>query len=266
MKAYLLTFSNLNLTFQKELSKHKHSSILSKTIHCYLTLMILLITGLVSFSQEMIVGLTSTGGPSDGGTAFSVKTSGSNFTVVHKFMRAGGYPNGDLLKASDGSFYGMMSRGGTNNYGTIFKVTSTGTLTVLKNLDRTTGTSPFGSLVEGSEGNFYGMTNSGGSFGYGTIFKISSTGVHTVLKHLEYTTSGGAPYGSLIKGSDANFYGMTYQGSSNNTYAGTIFKITPTGTFTVLKNLDNSTGRNPRGSLVQGSDGNFYGMTSAGEA
>jgi len=47
--------------------------------------------------------------------------------------------------------------------------------------------------------------------------------------------------------------------------AGTIFKITPAKVYTVLRHLTQSTdGSNPKGSLVQHSNGNFYGMTSAG--
>jgi uncharacterized repeat protein (TIGR03803 family) len=45
---------------------------------------------------------------------------------------------------------------------------------------------------------------------------------------------------------------------------GTVFKITPAGKVTFLYKFDQTHGAGPLGPLVQGSDGNFYGTTSAG--
>lgn len=62
------------------------------------------------------------------------------------------------------------------------------------------------------------------------------------------------------------FYGTTDVGGANG--AGTIFRITPSGTFTTLYSfcaqpgcLD---GIGPYGGLVQGTDGSFYGTTGYG--
>jgi uncharacterized repeat protein (TIGR03803 family) len=96
-------------------------------------------------------------------------------------------------------------------------------------------------MVLGADGNFYGITRIGGSFGYGTIFKMTPAGVYSVLKSLNGTTDGGYCYGSLAKASDGNFYGITYQGGSGS--YGTIFKVTPAGVYTVLRNLTVTDGR-----------------------
>jgi uncharacterized repeat protein (TIGR03803 family) len=45
---------------------------------------------------------------------------------------------------------------------------------------------------------------------------------------------------------------------------GTVFKISPAGEVTVLKSFDYGEGAYPYGSLVQGRDGDFYGMTYQG--
>jgi uncharacterized repeat protein (TIGR03803 family) len=93
------------------------------------------------------------------------------------------------------------------------------------------------------------MTFQGGTNGGGTIFKISSTGTFSVLKHLNAATDGKSPQGKLLIGSDGNLYGMTYSGGLNN--AGTIFKITPSGTYTVLRHLDlRKDGGNAYGGLI----------------
>ena len=69
--------------------------------------------------------------------------------------------------------------------------------------------------------------------------------------------------GNLLLSTDGNFYGVTSSGGTNG--SGTVFKITPTGVLTVLKNFDYYvTGGEPRGSLVRATDGNFYGITYGG--
>ncbi len=62
-------------------------------------------------------------------------------------------------------------------------------------------------------------------------------------------------------GSDGNFYGTTSLGGSDG--ASTIFKIAPDGTFTSLHSLSLVAldGAGPNGTLVEGADGNFYGLT-----
>ena len=77
--------------------------------------------------------------------------------------------------------------------------------------------------------------------------------------------NGGRP-DSLTQGSDGNFYGAaqdSMEGSSTPT-GGTVFSITPTGTFTMLHtfipgpNKDYPAGNLP-GSLIEGPDGKLYG-------
>ena len=113
-----------------------------------------------------------------------------------------------------------------------------------------------------TDGNFYGITYAGGSFGYGTIFKVTSAGTLTVLHSLSSATDGANCYGSLVRGSDGLFYGITYGGGTSS--GGTIFKITSSGTYTVLHNMNNTDGVHSQSDLIQATDGNFYGMAYAG--
>ena len=205
---------------------------------------------LIQATDGNLYGMNNTAGTNSGGTIFKMTLAG-NYTVLRNLNTADGYyPFGDLVQGTDGNFYGTTSTGGSTGAGTIFKITPTGTYTVLHNLSTTAdGANPKGSLVQHSNGNFYGMTTQGGTYGGGTIFKITSTGTYSVLKHLNPTTDGKAPQGKLLIGSDGNFYGMTNTGGTNN--AGTIFKITTSGTYTVLRQLDmRADGGNPYGSLI----------------
>ena len=57
---------------------------------------------------------------------------------------------------------------------------------------------------------------------------------------------------------------MTYTGGTY-TSPGTIFMMTPTGSVTILRELDGTKdGQYPYGELIKGADGNFYGLTSSG--
>jgi len=57
-------------------------------------------------------------------------------------------------------------------------------------------------------------------------------------------------------------YGMTTLGGISGD--GTIFKCTPSGTFTTLVNFNDTNGAKPNGSLILAKDSNLYGMTTLG--
>jgi uncharacterized repeat protein (TIGR03803 family) len=243
--------------------KKREHSFLNGTRIYFLSLFLLLIS-IYSFSQDVLMGLTSNGGAQGKGTAFTIKTNGTGFTVVNGFADWGKNPNGGLVQGADGNYYGMTNSGGTfSNGATIFKITPAGVLTVVHQfVYATDGGFPFGNLVKAADGNFYGLTSAGGSFSGGTIFKLTPAGVFTVLKHFN-SADGIQPHGQLAIGTDGNFYGVTYRGGANG--FGTIFKLTTTGVYSVLKSLTFATdGGYALGSLVRASDGNFYGITSDG--
>ena len=133
----------------------------------------------------------------------------------------------------------------------------------LINFDGTAnGSDPKGSVV--LVNNFlYGMTRTGGANNFGTIFKIKPDGTgYAKLLDFNDVNNGRYPQGALIY-DGTFFYGMAYQGGTND--FGTIFKIMPDGTgYAKLLDFAGTTnGRGPRGSLF--SDGTFlYGMTYQG--
>jgi uncharacterized repeat protein (TIGR03803 family) len=102
------------------------------------------------------------------------------------------------------------------------------------------------------------------------VFKITPTGTLTVLHTLNGTTDGFIPV-SLVQATDGNFYGVAADGgtSSNpncaNGGCGTLFQITPTGSYSVLYNFDFTTGNPspygnyPGATQVQHTNGQLYG-------
>jgi uncharacterized repeat protein (TIGR03803 family) len=127
------------------------------------------------------------------------------------------------------------------------------------------GEVPVAGLVQGSNGNFYGTTSAGGtSFNGGTIFQISPSGSYSNLYSFgSQPNDGSQPQARLVQGTDGNFYGTTTYGGIS---LGTVFRISPSGSYSNLYSLGSqpNDGRSPLAGLVQGTDGNFYGTTSAG--
>src|SRR5262249_3668448 len=79
---------------------------------------------------------------------------------------------------------------------------------------------------------------------------------------------GTCPMAGLAQGTDGNFYGTAALGGASNGTNGTVFRITSNGVFTLLYTFPSNgrNGRSPMGNLIQGTNGNFYGTTSAGGA
>jgi uncharacterized repeat protein (TIGR03803 family) len=227
--------------------------------------------GLVQGSDGNLYGTTSGGGAYTNqyggcGTVFKISTNGA-LTSLHSFTGGndGAGPQAALVQGSDGNFYGTTEQGGTNGgNGTVFKMSTTGALTSLYSFTGgRDGGGPLAAVVQGTDGNFYGTTEGGGARNVGTVFKISANGMLTSLYSFSGGNDGGNPYAGLVQGNDGNFYGTTAYGGTNN--AGTVFKISANGMLTSLYSFTGGNdGGNPEASLVQGTDGNFYGTTEDG--
>jgi uncharacterized repeat protein (TIGR03803 family) len=233
------------------------------------------VAGLIQASDGNFYGDAKYGGASGCGNVYKVTSSGT-LTSLHVF--AGGahdgcQPSAPLVQAADGNFYGTTNTGGSANFGTVFKITAAGTVTLLHTFCTQSGCpdgyNPTAALVQGSDGNLYGETLFGGPNGYGAVFQITTSGTMTTLSSFN-STDGSEPTGGLVQGSDGNFYGTTSQGGSAGGQAGTVFKMTPSGTLTTLYNFCAQPlcvdGGSPIAGLLQGSDGNFYGTTAGGGA
>src|SRR4051812_14604130 len=118
------TFTHAKKSYAIVASNTTLQKIKMKKICALIFLLCASLISYLSIAQNVLVGLTSNGGPQGRGTAFSMNTSGANFSVIKGFEDWGKAPNGDLLLGDDGNFYGMTYTGGTYTYpGTIFMMT-----------------------------------------------------------------------------------------------------------------------------------------------
>ncbi len=228
--------------------------------------------GLVQDSAGNFYGTDAGDGSTTFGSVFQVTPAGV-FTTLHTFSGGadGGSPDAALLVGSDGSFYGTTATGGSNGgYGTVFRLTPGGTLTTLHSFNLTDGRAPQGGVVAGPGGFLYGATVGGGTSNTGTFYKIATDGSGFASLHSFVQGEGTAPQASPILGSDNNFYGTAaYNGTPDDRAAGdgSVYRITPAGTLTVLRLLTDATdGSEPFSPPVQGGDGAFYGVNPNGGA
>jgi uncharacterized repeat protein (TIGR03803 family) len=121
-----------------------------------------------------------------------------------------------------------------------------------------------GHLVEAGDGNLYGLSSNGTMIGGGVLFQYNkTTGVYT-RKHQFNTNVGAQPTGSLVKGQNGKLYGLTSAGG--NFSAGVLFEYDPI-VDTIIKKIDfdnTTTGGTPKGTLIQASNGKFYGLSEKG--
>jgi uncharacterized repeat protein (TIGR03803 family) len=234
-------------------------------------------------------------GQNGNGTIFKFNPSGAvTPTTIYTFTGAldGGIPLTGLLLAKDGNFYGTASASGAHSNGTIFSISPpfdaglalTPLYPFCSATNCTDGGTPLGTLVQGTDGNIYGTTSAGlppgdsstftpGPDTSGTIFSFTPPSTPTaVALNVLYSfcsqancTDGSVPKAGLVQGTDKNFYGTA---SSGGLGYGLIFEFTPAGTspVTLTSTFFHGTtdGSSPAAALVQGTDGNFYGVASSG--
>ncbi|MGD0179947.1 MAG: choice-of-anchor tandem repeat GloVer-containing protein [Terriglobales bacterium] len=220
--------------------------------------------GLIAQGRDGNLYSTGTDGGTNGmGAVFRITPAGK-LSVLYSFDGThGANPNSGLTLGTDGNFYGTTKEGGAFDAGTVFKITPTGSVTVMYSFSGgSDGGYPDAPPIQGTDGNFYGTTTHGGTI-FGTVYKITRVGTLTTLYTFDETPHGSFPIAPLVQGSDGSFYGITETGGGSAS-AGEVYKITATGTLTVLYDFDGTHGSAPTGPLIQGSDGNFYGTTWSG--
>ncbi len=205
------------------------------------------------------------------GTVFKVSPTGA-LTVLHDFCQGactdGGAPFSGLVLGPNGSFYGTTTQDLVNHGGSIYEMTPAGVVTPIVSFTGggAEGT-PYGAVVE-AYGGFYGITALGGAAEDGTIYRVTPNGTLTTLH--TFNGGDGEQIGltgvGLLEGANGNFYGVTPYGTANSDGCGSIFEMTPKGTFKTLFGFPNTSteGCGPIDGLTQTPSGDLYGTTVGG--
>lgn len=233
--------------------------------------------GLIMDSAGNLYGTTSGGGSGGTGTVYKIDPAGTE-TILYSFgigNTDGTNPYGAPIMDSAGNLYGTTTQGGANFEGAVFRLSAAGMETILHSFWATAadGLVPTGGLIVDSAGNLYGTTAQGGANVSGTVFRIDAAGTETTLYSFGASATDGrgpGPYTGLIMDSSGSLYGTTGNGGANyidNVGGdGTVFKISATGTETILHSFGASAtdGLVPFAGLIVDSAGNLYGTTVNG--
>jgi uncharacterized repeat protein (TIGR03803 family) len=225
---------------------------------------------MVQANNGKLYGMTRSGGYNYKGLIYEWDPETNEIEVVFSFDGAESGENvvGSLVKDSSGNLYGMTSMGGANDLGVLFELDpETGNFT--KKLDfngSETGSIPYGSPIIAGNNKLYGLTSAGGTHKLGVLFEYDLA-TNIFSKKFDFDTLNGMhPSGSLTQAGNGKLYGTTSKGGLYDW--GVLFEWDPdAGVFT--KKLDfNDLGkgydRGRRSSLIGGSDGSLYGLTSDG--
>jgi uncharacterized repeat protein (TIGR03803 family) len=220
--------------------------------------------GLTQGSDGNFYGVTvgSFGGPY-AGEVFQVTPAGAETTIRQLY----GADTGDnayacgLTELSDGYLYG---------WGLVpYQVEQGPGLATLLNVTYPTQARVTSSyILKATDGSLY-ITQQA-DVTTGVVLKVVAGTATPFYSFGRVPDDAGPPGAPLIEGTDGNLYGTSATGGSPSAACpngcGTVFRITPAGVETVLHSFGGNAadGQAPSGALVQGTDGNFYGLTSAG--
>jgi uncharacterized repeat protein (TIGR03803 family) len=140
------------------------------------------------------------------------------------------------------------------------------------NFVQTDGAHPSAALLLAANGNFYGTTSAYSDAYCGTVFEIPAGGeVASLVKLCDEQSVSGLVQDYL----DGNFYGtigpcsiLEFEGCNFSGNSGSVFRVTPTGSVTLLHTFCKLKGcvdgGAPTLNLVQAANGFLYGTTSGG--
>jgi uncharacterized repeat protein (TIGR03803 family) len=239
---------------------------------------------LVQDKAGNLYGVTSSGGPANGGTVFMMTPPAGSATawrrtVLHFFGQAkdGNTPIAGLFIDKAGKLYGSTGRGGTTDRGTIFRLTppvspsKSWTYQQLYSFkNRNDGERPR-SLVVDDDGTLYGTTNYGGANRGGILFKLTPGSTLPWVKKTLHAFSGPDGYypaGRLAFDADGDLVGTTENGGTNQ--GGVVYRFTPPAGNAapkppaVLVRFKTSRAYQPMsGAVAFGDDGEIFGTTMA---
>ena len=192
-------------------------------------------------------------------------------TQLYQFGSASGDPvtatyPAAITQGRDGDLYSTSPKGGANANGAAYKFSPTGTESVIHSFlaNQTEGFDCLSGLMLGRDGNFYGACADYAS-NYGTLYSMPPSGTYSfVHSFFGPPNDGEFPFSVPIQAADNYFYGVTFGGGPAE---GVVYKTDSSGSkYKVIDTFPNRPGDAfaPVGSLVQGTNGYFYGTLAGG--
>lgn len=226
--------------------------------------------GGLKFVGGNLYGAAKRGGASQAGTIYQYQPGGGTTLFASLTNNTGRAPEGPLVQGPDGAFYTAAHEGGAFQKGAIIRIDGNGVRTTLLSFTGASGNAPgawpHAQLAFGADGNIYGTLEGDDQLNgdLGGIFKYTPGGVYVLLKTFPKQSGVRLPLAGLTAGATGEFYGTTALGGAAN--VGTLFKITSTGTFTVLAEFGGASGTlrgaYPVGELLYAFDGALYGVAA----
>lgn len=207
------------------------------------------------------------------GTVFKLTpaVTGWTETVLRRFSGSdGNQPFASLIFDANGFLCGTTYLGGGYGVGTAFGGFARHSFsTTFKE-----GSHPLGSLISDSKANLYGTTYISPAPGQGAVFKLTPSPngpyFNTYVLHTFTGSDGSRPAAGLIFDGAGNLYGTTTVGGASSGFAGTVFKLTPSGTRWTETLLYSFTGgkdgAQPYAGVTLDQAGHLYGTTVYGGA
>ena len=224
---------------------------------------------LTEASNGKLYGVCNTGGLLGKGLIFEYDLITYTFLSIHDFegLIDGEAPSGQLIQAANGLIYGLAK---TSAFGLDGVFYSYNILTddyqvrkILDNLE--TGYGWVEQIQEHPNGKIYGTTGEGGTALSGVFFEYNPiNNEYKNLHSFNLTNQGTSPQNSLIQADNDLIYGLINSGGNSN--QGVLFQLNP-NTKQYQKKVDfNGTlnGANPKGDIVQATNGKLYACTSIG--
>ncbi len=259
---------------------------------------------LIQGTDGNFYGTTFSGGnANDGGTLFEITPAG-HLTTLYSFCSKAGQncPDGagptGVIQGTDGKLYGTTAGGGgvsssrpefSGDCGGTAWAWDTALYDLLYEFCLEFGPSELNGFLFPESGapdaatanfsvpvtqtiTFYGTGSGGGTNAAGAVYSLTSKKRLKVVYDFCSKTNcadGAYPGAGVTEGTDGNFYGTTAGGNGNAKCpslngCGTVYEITATGTLTTLHSFDSTHGKYPQSTLVQDTNGTFYGTTSLG--
>ena len=224
----------------------------------------------VILADGSLVGSAGRNDGQTGSVIYKISPNGRE-SELHRFGADDpvGYASFGLTADGSGNLYGTTRQGGSGSCGAAFRLHADGTADLLYAFKggASDGCRGAGPVTLDAAGNLYGVAG-GGEYNTGVVYKITPDGSESVLHTFgNYSQDDGSDaFGPLLLDGAGNLYGTTR--SYGVLGGGTVYKIAPDGTETLLHGFGSPDGvfppGDPVGGVIMDADGNLYGTTLFG--